>query len=133
MAADYSGWSRFADETYYLGPLGIVAGDHAAVVDAGGNGLLASRVIEGGDRSVFEADEGSCDLGGVGGVADDGPLVIYEDGLGYDSDKTRSDVGDAAWDRAGKVKGFDEAIAGAYEVAVETAGERSSLRSCRRR
>src|SRR5450432_1530078 len=100
MGADYSAWSRFAKETCYLGPLGVVAGDHVAVVDAGGNGLLCSRAIEGSDLSVFEADEGGCDLGGVGGVSNDGSLVIHADGLRHDGDEAWSESGDAVWDRA---------------------------------
>src|ERR1700722_19877448 len=111
MGADYSAWSRFADETYDLGPLGVVAGDHVAVVDAGGYGLLASRVVKGSDHSVFEADEGGGDLGGVRGVANDGARIIHEDGLGHDSDEARSEGGDAVRDDAGKVKGFEDAIA----------------------
>src|SRR5258707_6694620 len=122
MGADYSAWLRFADEPYYLRPLGIVAGDDAAVVDAGGNGLLASGVVEGGDHSAFEPDEGGCDLGGVGGVANDGPLIIHEDGLGHDSDEARSKDGDAVRDCARNVQGFHDAVAGAHEVVVKTAG-----------
>src|SRR6267154_2657787 len=80
MGADYSAWSRFADETYYLGTLGIVAGDHVAVVDAGGYGLLASRVAEDSGLSVFETDKGGGDLGSV--AAYDGPVRVDAGGEG---------------------------------------------------
>ena len=44
--------------------------------------------------------------------------VIYEDGLGYDGNEARSDDGNAVRDRAGDVKGFDNAVAGAHEIVV---------------